>query len=233
MIKAIFFDWFHTLARYDPPREKLHSQLLHEFGIEVSPSDLMPALMVADRYFFTESARFSPNKRSPEAQAELYLHYTDIMLNEVGVKVDKVLITQMLQEWPRVFSGAKFTLFDDVLPTLKILKERRLTLGLLTNATKEAISIYRTLGLESHLDFVVTSEEAGVDKPGPEIFLTALEKAGVTASEAVHVGDQYDLDVAGARGVGISPILIDRYNLYPEVSDCPRISTLPEVTSYL
>ncbi len=80
---------------------------------------------------------------------------------------------------------------------------------------------------------MVTSEEAGADKPKPEIFLKALEKAGVDASEAVHVGDQYDLDVVGARGVGISPILIDRYDLYPEVDDCPRIRSLTELAQYL
>jgi len=61
----------------------------------------------------------------------------------------------------------------------------------------------------------------------------ALQRAGVDASEAIHVGDQYKIDVAGARGVGINPILIDRYDLYPEFSDCPRIRNLTELTKYL
>jgi len=73
----------------------------------------------------------------------------------------------------------------------------------------------------------------GADKPEPAIFLAALERAGVNAAEAVHVGDQYKLDVVGARGVGINPILIDRYDLYPEVSDCPRIRSLTELAQYL
>ena len=41
------------------------------------------------------------------------------------------------------------------------------------------------------------------------------------------------LDVVGARGVGISPILLDRHDLYPEVTDCPRINSLSEVAEYL
>ena len=67
----------------------------------------------------------------------------------------------------------------------------------------------------------------------PLIFQAALQRAGVKASEAVHIGDQYKLDVVGARGVGINPIPIDRYNLYPEVTDCPRIRNLTEIAEYL
>ena len=64
--KAVFFDWFNTLACYEPPREKLHSQVLHEFGIEIPSSDLMPGVLAADKYFFAEIARLSLSKRSPE-----------------------------------------------------------------------------------------------------------------------------------------------------------------------
>ncbi len=93
--------------------------------------------------------------------------------------------------------------------------------------------ICHKLGLEPYLDFVVTSQEVGADKPKPPIFLAALDKARVNASKAVHVGDQYNMDVVGARGVGIAPILIDRYDTYPEVSDCPRIRSLTELVQYL
>jgi putative hydrolase of the HAD superfamily len=93
--------------------------------------------------------------------------------------------------------------------------------------------VCRELGLEPYINFIVTSGDVGVDKPKPPIFLAALERAGVNASEAVHVGDQYKLDIIGARGVGITPILIDRYDLYSEVSDCPRIHSLTELTGYL
>jgi len=74
----------------------------------------------------------------------------------------------------------------------------------------------RELGIAEYLDFTVTSAEAGADKPQPPIFLKALELAQVTAAEAVHVGDQYQNDVLGARGVGIAPILLDRADYYAE-----------------
>ena len=35
-IKAVFFDWFNTLARYDPPREELQVAACRAFNIEVA-----------------------------------------------------------------------------------------------------------------------------------------------------------------------------------------------------
>ena len=233
LIKAVFFDWFNTLAFYDPPREVLHSQVLHKFGIDVAPSKLFPGLMAADRYFFTEVSRSPLTKRSPEEQAKAYVHYAEVMLDTAGCKVSKELLPQIIREWPQIFNGMKFVLFDDVLTNLKNLKERHFILGLITNAKKDAVAVYGKLGLDPYLDFIVTSEEAKTDKPDPAIFQLALEKAGVTPSEAIHVGDQYHVDIVGARGAGVTPILIDRFDLYPEIKDCIRIRALSELFGYL
>ncbi len=232
MIRAVFFDWFNTLARYDPPRYQLHSQACHELGIEVSPEVAGRGVLTADRYFFEENAKSPVEKRTPEEKAEIYYRYQKMLLTAAGLELPKETILRVMKRAHELFKGVTFVLFNDVLSTLKTLKGRRLILGLLTNATKDLISVHRQLGLEPYLDFVVTSEEAGGDKPQPPIFLMALERAGVDASEAVHVGDQYRIDIVGARGVGISPILIDRDGFYPEVTDCPRIHTLPQIVEY-
>jgi len=233
MIKAIFFDWFNTLARFEPPREKLHSQAYQQFGIEVSLDKVMRGLLIADKDWFEENIKSKVEERSPEEQAKISIRYEETVLNQAGVKISRELLLKIANKMQQLYKGITFALFEDVLITLKTLKERNLILGLLTNVAKDINSICRQLGLEPYLDFMVTSKEVGVDKPEPLIFLTALERAKVSASEAVHIGDQYKLDVVGARRVGITPILIDRYNLYPEVSDCPRIHHLTELTKYL
>ncbi len=179
------------------------------------------------------SALSPVEKREPTERAGVYARYQGIILTRAGVEADKELLAKIMKKVGELFKGVRFVLFDDVLSTMKILKEDRLTIGLLTNANRNVVSIHRELGLEPYLDFVITSEEAGADKPHPPIFLAALDRAGVNASEAVHVGDQYKLDVVGARGVGITPVLIDRYDLYAEVSDCSRIRSLTELTEYL
>jgi len=189
--------------------------------------------MLADRYWFEENIKSKVAERSPEEQAKMGLHYENIILTEAGVKADNELLVKVMKKAQQLYEGTTFALFNDALPTLKTLKAQKLILGLLTNLDRDMSPICRELGLEPYLDFVVTSGDVGVDKPEPPIFLAALERAGVDASEAVHVGDQYKIDVVGARGVGINPILIDRYDLYAEVSDCPLIHSLTELTEHL
>ena len=233
MVKAVFFDWFNTLAYYNPPREKLQSQALQQFGIEASPETILPALLKADRYFFEENVNSPISKRNPEEQVEVYARYEGMILTEAGVSFEQDLLLKIMKTTQQLYKGITFVLFDDVISTLRIMKERGLILGLLTNLDKDMNPICHELGLEPYLDLVVTSGEVGADKPNPPIFLTALERAGVSAPEAVHVGDQYAIDVKGARGVGITPILLDRHNLYNEVNDCHRIQCLSELVEYL
>jgi len=235
VIKAVFFDWFNTLAHYEPPREKLQSQALQEFGINVSPQELLPGLLAADSDYFEENAAFPIRQRSPEEQAKIWNRYQTTVLTRAGVDVPKEpeMLVKIMNRVRELSQGISFALFSDVLSTLKTLKEQNFTLGLLTNLDRDMKPICRELGLEPYINFVVTSGEVGADKPKPPIFLAALQLAAVDASEAVHVGDQYKLDIIGAREVGINPILIDRHNLYSEVSDCPRIHSLTELTQYL
>ena len=61
-----------------------------------------------------------------------------------------------------------------------------------------------------HLDFSITSQEVGAEKPDPLIFERALQRADAQPESAVHVGDQITSDVAGAVNVGINAVLLDR-----------------------
>ncbi len=234
MIKAVFFDWFGTLARSDPPREEAESRALAGLGFDVPPQKIAPALAIADRQYFEENTRVSMRKRSREEQARLYLRLQQTLLENIGIDLARHpelpgKLLALMQEYTR---SARFALFDDVLPTLRDLKTRRLTLGLLTNMDQDMAPLSRALGIGEFISFVVTSGEVGEDKPAPAIFLAALKKASVLAAEAVHVGDQYGVDVVGARGVGIKPLLVDREGT-SDVTDCPRLRRLNEIAEYL
>ena len=72
-------------------------------------------------------------------------------------------------------------------------------------------------GLAELLDGAISSAEVGADKPRPEIFARALELAGgVEPSDAIHVGDRIEEDVAGARGAGIRAVLLVRDGAPPD-----------------
>lgn len=233
MIKAVFFDWFNTLAHYYPPREELERQTLSELGFNVSPQVINRGFYLADKNFYEENARLPIRLRSLEEQLTIYSRFQVIILQEARITPAQDLVMKMMGRMRELNSTMKFVLYDDVLPALKAVKDMKLTTGLLTNLQSEINSMCIKLGIAYLLDFVVTSGEVGADKPQPPIFLKALELAKVKPEEAVHVGDQYVNDVKGAQAVGIGAILLDRDNLYPEITDCPRIKSLVEVTNYL
>jgi putative hydrolase of the HAD superfamily len=233
--KAVFFDWFNTLACYSPSREELQSQALREFGYNVSPEQLLPAILAADRDLFDEYAVYPVNKRSPEEQARIYYRYQQTVLGKVGVDVSGApdLIPKVMKKARDLYADIRFVLYDDALPALKSLKEKGLILGIISNVDSDMRPVCRELGLDPYLDFIVTSAEAGADKPQPEIFVEALNRARVEASEAVHVGDQVNIDAVGAKNAGIKALVLDRYGQYPDMTEFTVIHRLSETADHL
>ena len=87
------------------------------------------------------------------------------------------------------------------------------------NVVGEQLDKIRTCGLETFLDTVVISEEAGVTKPDPRIFEIALARLGCEAGEVVMVGDSWAADIVGARSAGIRAVWFNRFGaVAPEPS---------------
>jgi putative hydrolase of the HAD superfamily len=231
VIKAVFFDLYNTLAGYDPPREETQARILNELGVEVTPQSLLRPIMAADDFIYQEHARYPIGKRSKEETVELYTEYHGIILKEAGIEASWELVTGILKRWLK--ADYKMVLFDDVLPALTQLKERGLILGLISNVDRDITPIYQGLGLADWLGVVVTSQEAGFSKPAPQIFRVALRRAKLKPIEAIYVGDQHQIDVVGANGVGMLGILIDRNGFFEGITDFPRISSLTQVLEYL
>jgi HAD superfamily hydrolase (TIGR01549 family) len=57
--------------------------------------------------------------------------------------------------------------------------------------------------------WLVTSEEAGCEKPDPRIFSIALARAGCSAENSVMVGDNWDDDIAGAAKAGMKTVYVN------------------------
>jgi putative hydrolase of the HAD superfamily len=231
MIKAIFFDLYHTLVRYEPPQEELEANALKEFGIDVAPDVFSRPMVVANEFIYQEIARCPLSKRSKEETIALYAQFQRIVLKEAGIEPGEKLVLAMLGKMQQI--KTKLVLFDDVRPALKHLKSRRLILGLISNVERDLTATLEELGLPPWLDIVVTSLDAGFSKPQPEIFQEAIGRAGVQPSEAVYVGDQYQIDCVGAESAGMKAILIDRGGYLQEITDCPRIRSLAELAAYL
>ena len=104
----------------------------------------------------------------------------------------------------------------------------RTTVGVVTNNTaREQSRKLRALGLDTSVDVLITSREAGWDKPDPRIFRLALRAAGVAPASAVMIGDSWESDVEGALRAGIRPIWLNRLGVPP-----PGNNPVEEIRSF-
>jgi len=116
---------------------------------------------------------------------------------------------------------------------LRELRERGLTLGIVSNADGRVAASLAAKGTAEYFATVVDSHIVGVEKPDPRIFEIALEGCGASPAEAIFVGDIYEIDIRGARNAGIAPLLLDPLDRYAPPVDCRRIGALDELLDLL
>ena len=109
--------------------------------------------------------------------------------------------------WQRFYKEMKPG--TDAVRVLGELGQRGYRLALVSNhTTLPQLRKVRRLGFEPFLEAIVTSEEAGVEKPDRRIFELALDKLGLGAAETAFVGDNPAGDIAGAVGAGIATTIL-------------------------
>ena len=91
--------------------------------------------------------------------------------------------------------------FPEVEPTLEILANHY-ALGVVTNGNADV----RRLGLADYFKFALCAEDIGIAKPDVRLFHEALQRGGVSADLAVHIGDHPGDDIAGAQQAGMRAI---------------------------
>jgi putative hydrolase of the HAD superfamily len=115
-------------------------------------------------------------------------------------------VTKVEQAMTEFFAARNSVIpYDDVLPGLVRLKAR-MRVAAVTNGNADL----ETIGLAHHFHAWVAAPQFGRAKPEPEIFLAACEAVGVAPGEAVHVGDDLLLDVAGAQRAGVRGVWMNR-----------------------
>jgi putative hydrolase of the HAD superfamily len=153
----------------------------------------------------------------------------------VGVADVDAVIAVLLDEfergdlWTRVIAGSRQALRE--LATLGV------PLAVVSNADGTAEQQLRDdaicqvgPGPGVPVELVLDSTVVGISKPDPAIFRLALDALGVPAGDAVHVGDTPAADIVGARAAGVTPILIDPFDLH-EDADCLRVRALADVVT--
>jgi len=116
-------------------------------------------------------------------------------------------------------------LFADAIPCLDRLAP--LGLGIISNGnSSQQRQKLAELGIIDYFDIIVVSEDIGISKPDPQIFLHACEAANQTPSDCFYVGDKLDTDATAAGRAGLTGVWLNRHGLNYEQNDVREISTL-------
>lgn len=107
-------------------------------------------------------------------------------------------------------------------------------LALITNTqgqkTTETHRLSQYPELEKFFEVIIVAGQGGVPpKPDPEPFRLCLKNLGLTNSKAVYVGDDWRIDICGAKNAGLRPVWLKHHSVH---RNWPTVETsVPIVTS--
>jgi FMN phosphatase YigB (HAD superfamily) len=116
------------------------------------------------------------------------------------------------------------SLFEDVVPCLDALRAAGYRLGVIANQPSQVRTGIARDGLAPYFEIWGVSEDLGVQKPDPQLFVESVATAGVEPSTAVMIGDRLDYDVRPAKAAGMRTVWV----LRGEAPDEPTLEQLAE-----
>jgi putative hydrolase of the HAD superfamily len=189
-----------TLLTFEPPAPHLRAALRERAGVDVGAAAAERAIRAEIAYY-----RAHLHEGSDAAGlAALRRASAEAMRPALGVDVDGETLTAALLD------SLRFHAFPEVPATLAALRERGVTLVVVSNWDVSLHERLAETGLAPLVDGAVASAEIGAAKPDPAAFARGLELAGASAGDAWHAGDSLREDVEGARAAGITPVLVAR-----------------------
>lgn len=190
---AFLFDTDNTLYPYAPAhtaaQKAVRDKVVSTFSI--LPEDFDNA--------FTEARNQVKNRLKHTASSHSRLLYLQRMLEIMGLGSQVLLALDFEQTYWRTFLS-NATLFDDVKELLDDIRLLGIPTAIVTDLTAQ-IQFRKVVyfGLDRYFDYIVTSEEAGFDKPHDAPFKIALDKMRPKGNCIWMIGDNPVNDIRGAR----------------------------------
>jgi len=229
----VLFDAGETLLA---PRESfgaVYARVLATLGVELAASDLEHGLRrcwaAANGAIPSGVDRYATDSGGEDGYWLRFVEGT--LARTPGVPRDATLAARAVGPLREAFRDpASWRVFDDVVPTLTALRLAGARLAVVSNWDSGLPALLDRLRLASWFDAIVVSHLEGMEKPRPELFLRAVARLRGAPDEALHVGDNPELDEAGARAAGIASVIVDRRGrLGARPATLPDLSTLAAI----
>lgn len=219
--KAVFMDLDNTLYSYQPADEAgmtaIYSKLQTMYSL--SKKELEDS--------FLQARREIKEQLGSVASAHSRLLYFQCMLEILGLNTQVYLSLDLEQTYWRAYLRHS-QLFDGVKNFLYELRAHNIKSVIITDLTAQ-IQFRKLIhfNIDGLIDYVVSSEEAGSDKPNKEIFMLALKKVDCKPDEVWMIGDSMEKDIQGAMSLGI--IAMHKTDANRKVSDVISFNKFSEL----
>jgi len=214
MLRVVFFDAAGTLIVPREPVGESYARIAHHYGVDTSGA----AVSAAFRRVFheTPALAFGPGLPAEELRRLERQWWRDLVVATfagLGTFSDFDAYFASLFEF--FADPGNWTAYPEAAPTLERLRRDGVALGVISNFDHRLYRILDGLDLRRHFESITLSSETGWAKPHPQLFEAALHTHGVTAAEALHVGDSDHHDIGGAQSLGIATVHVDRATVQP------------------
>jgi HAD superfamily hydrolase (TIGR01549 family) len=212
---AVLFDTDNTLYPYNPAhaaaQKAVKEKVMSTFSISAKDFDVA----------FKEGRKQIKNRLGHTASSHSRLLYLQRMLEIMGLGSQVLLALDFEQTYWRTFL-ANAILFDDVKELLDDLRLLGIPTAIVTDLTAQ-IQFRKVVyfGLDHYFNFIVTSEEAGFDKPHEAPFQIALEKMQPKGDCIWMIGDNPINDIRGAKEK-INAVTLQKVHEGVELGDGPN-----------
>ncbi len=224
----VTFDMGYTLVYFHPSDAELLLSAYHSLGLHPDPEALRRAQDLAWQEY-NEAAVCTIFEPTPERDRQVEEDMARKTLQRLGL-YDAALVGPLVTATKQAFTApGTICLYPEVPRVLQTLRDRGYPLAVISNWSWDLDERAEQAGLTGYFDLIVASARSGCDKPHPNIFQQTLQAMGAAPERAIHIGDSYDADVAGARGVGMDALWLDRAGK----GGHPDIHTIRDLTQVL
>jgi putative hydrolase of the HAD superfamily len=206
-IRAVLFDMGGTLITFDGVHPgEVFQRILISLGISSSLDEIKRAFLNAEKEAKELDLLSLIGKMKRE---EYWLKWDSLVLKHLSIPEGKELAKVVQSKWS---DHVNCTSYPEAKMVLSKLKQKKLALGLISNAYEEEINrVLEEANLEKRtFDIIVGVDTVQNMKPHPDIFNYALEKLKVRPEETWFIGDNIEADYEGAEKVGTRAFLIKR-----------------------
>lgn len=171
--------------------------------------------------------------RSSEAQSAgqaLSAMTVDLTFSAFAAATRPDVVEDMLADLERDLriELSEISLFSDVAPTIRGLRNAGIRIGVCSNLAKPYGAPLRNL--LPAMDFYALSYELGAAKPNPRIYEYCVQQLDLLPESILFVGDTPAADVQGPRTSGMQAILLDRGG---HSDEAVRLSSLEQLSTLL